>query len=219
MSDGGEYTIGAEVICSDGICGKLTRVVIDPVGRALTHIVVEPRNRSELGRLVPIDLVAETAPQICLRCALNEFDQLEDAEELRFLSDAGEQMGYADGETLAWPYYGLNMGTGIDVDMGAMAAQNTQYMVDRVPVGQVEILRGDQVHASDGDIGQIQGFVIDPSDHHVTHVLLQEGHLWGKKQVAIPIGAVKKVSPDGVRLALSKDEVRELPAVALNRHD
>jgi sporulation protein YlmC with PRC-barrel domain len=219
MSEEGQYTIGAEVTCNDGACGRLTRVVIDPVLRALTHIVVEPRSRSELGRLVPVDLVEETAGQIRLRCSVSEFNELEDAEELRFLSEAGEQMGYAGGEMLAWPYYGLNMGTGIDMDMGMTAAQNTQYIADRVPVGEVEILRGDQVHASDGSIGQIQGLVIDPKDHHVTHVLLQEGHLWGKKQVAIPIGAVEEVSSDGVRLSLSRDEVRELPPVEVDRRE
>ena len=53
-------------------------------------------------------------------------------------------------------------------------------------------------------------------DHHVTHVLLDEGHLWGQKQVAIPISAVTGVE-DGVRLNLTKDEVRDLPAVDLDR--
>lgn len=40
--------------------------------------------------------------------------------------------------------------------------------------------------------------------------LLDEGHLWGKRRVAIPIGAVADFS-DGVRLSLTKDEVRDLP--------
>ena len=85
---------------------------------------------------------------------------------------------------------------------------------DRVPVGEVEVRRGEHVHATDGEIGRVQGLVIDPSDHHVTHVLLDEGHLWGQKQVAIPIGAVTSVD-DGVRLNLTKDEVRDLPPVEL----
>jgi hypothetical protein len=54
-------------------------------------------------------------------------------------------------------------------------------------LGEVEIRRGDHVHASDGDIGRVHGLVIDPRNHRVTHVLLQEGDLWGRKQVAIPI--------------------------------
>ncbi len=45
----------------------------------------------------------------------------------------------------------------------------------------------------------------------MTHILLDEGHLWGKRRVAIPIGAVASFS-DGVRLSLTRDEVRDLPA-------
>jgi hypothetical protein len=59
----------------------------------------------------------------------------------------------------------------------------------------------------------VQGLVIDPSDHHVTHFLLDEGHLWGHKRVAIPISAVAEVGAEGVRVSLSKDEVRDLPPV------
>ena len=82
---------------------------------------------------------------------------------------------------------------------------------DSVPLGEVAVRRGEQVHATDGDIGRVQGLVID-SDRHVTHVLLQEGHLWGRKKVAIPIGAVIGID-DGIRLNLTKHEVQELPPV------
>jgi hypothetical protein len=35
-----EFTIGSEVCSSDGPCGVLARVVIDPVARAPAHLVV-----------------------------------------------------------------------------------------------------------------------------------------------------------------------------------
>ena len=91
------------------------------------------------------------------------------------------------------------------------------YFASRIPAGDVEIRRGECVHATDGDIGRVQGLVVDPSDHHVTHVLLEEGHLWGKKEVSIPIESVTEVSDDGVRLALSRDEVRDLPSLGVSR--
>jgi hypothetical protein len=42
MSEATEFTIGSEVVCSEGACGELRRVVVNPVARALTHLVVEP---------------------------------------------------------------------------------------------------------------------------------------------------------------------------------
>jgi len=56
--------------------------------------------------------------------------------------------------------------------------------------------------------------VIDPSDHLVTHVLLQEGHLWGRQEVAIPISAISDFGTD-IRLSITKSEVQELPSVDL----
>ena len=43
MSAPTEFTIGSEVCSSDGPCGELRRVIIDPVARTLTHLVVEPK--------------------------------------------------------------------------------------------------------------------------------------------------------------------------------
>jgi uncharacterized protein YrrD len=72
--------------------------------------------------------------------------------------------------------------------------------------------RGEQVHATDGEIGKVKGLVIDRTSHHVSHVLLEEGHLWGRKEVAIPISAVAGFDK-GIQLNLTKDQVQDLPAV------
>jgi sporulation protein YlmC with PRC-barrel domain len=202
------------------MCGELRRVVVDPVARTLTHLVVEPRHRQGNGRLVPIDIVESAAAEIQLRCTMAEFNALEDAEETQFLPGAAGQWDYQQEQMLSLPYYGLGTGTGMGLGIGGMHVGDPNVgpeavITDRVPVGEVEVRRGDQVHATDGVIGRIQGLVIDPSDHHVTHVLLDEGHLWGKKTIAIPINAVKDAK-DGVRLNLTKDQVRDLPPVDLD---
>ena len=225
MSDTSEFTIGSDVSCSDGICGEFTRVVVDPVARALTHLVVEPKHGRGQDRLVPVDLVDSAGDEIRLRCSTAEFGELENAEETRFLPGARGTWDYRQDQMLSWPYYGLGMG-GISVGgmsvggmgIGGMGMGPVPQTItrDRVPAGDVEVRRGEHVHASDGDIGRVQGLVVDPADHHVTHVLLEEGHLWGKKEVAIPIGAVTGVD-DGVRLSLTKDEVGALPPVELDR--
>jgi sporulation protein YlmC with PRC-barrel domain len=219
MSGSTEFTIGSDVSCSDGVCGELKRVVVDPVARALTHLVVEPKHGGGAGRLVPVDLVNSAGEEIRLRCSSAEFDALENAEETRFLPGLSGEWGYPSEQVLAWPYYGLGVGMGTDsMGMGNMNAGPQMVTRDRVPVGDIQVRRGEHVHATDGSIGRVQGLVVDPADHHVTHVLLDEGHLWGKKEVAIPIGAVTGVD-DGVRLSLTKDEVADLPPVDLDHAD
>ena len=52
--------------------------------------------------------------------------------------------------------------------------------------------------------------------NHVTHVLLQEGHLWGRKDVAIPISAVTRIAAR-IEVSLSRQQVHDLPPVAIDR--
>lgn len=215
MSETTQFIIGSDVSCSDGSCGELRRVVVDPIARVITHLVVEEKHRQGTGHLVPIDLVDSSDAEIHLRCTRAQFEALEDAEETQFLPGAPGQWGYEQDQMLSLPYYGLG-GMGMMGSLGGMGMGMVSQPItfDRVPAGEVEVRRGEHVHATDGPIGKVQGLVVDPADHHVTHVLLDEGHLWGRKQVAIPIGAVTGVD-DGVQLNLTKDEVRDLPPVDL----
>jgi hypothetical protein len=47
----------------------------------------------------------------------------------------------------------------------------------------------------------------------VTHVLLGEGHVFGHKEVAIPIGAVTGAGEDGIRLNITNQQVQGLQSV------
>ena len=220
MADTTQFTIGAEASCSDGACGEVSRVVVDPVARAVTHLVIEPKDRRGLGRLVPLSLVDATAAEVRLRCTMAEFDALEHAEETHFLPGTDGYATYGPGEVLTLPYYGAAAGEGEggigDDDLGlgfggGDVPQTVTY--DSVPLGEVAVRRGEHVHATDGDIGRVQGLVIDAGNGHVTHVLLQEGHLWGRKEVTIPISAVTEVDEDGIKLKITKQEVQDLPPV------
>ena len=227
MSEQTEFMIGSEVSSSDGACGELRRVVIDPVARALTHLVVEPKHGSAKGRLVPVDLVASASEGITLTCTTSEFDKLDEAEETEFLPGGDGRFGYGQDQMISWPYFGMGGGLVAAGGLGGAAYAGTTgnrgpsgHVVtnDVVPGGEVLVRRGEPVHATDGAIGKVKGLVIHPGDHCVTHVLLDEGHLWGQKRVAIPISAVKDVE-DGVRLNLTKDEVRDLPPVQVDEHE
>jgi sporulation protein YlmC with PRC-barrel domain len=209
------YVIGSKVYCGDEELGELSRVVIDPVAPALTHLVVEPRHHPEDARLVPIDLAEQEADVIRLRCDKVGFEGLEPAQTTEFLPAATDELGYPADQSLWMPYFPLGP-VGSPGGLYAAPPPNEPRTVtyERVPSGEVQVKRGQPVHATDGEIGRVQGLVIDPEDHQVTHVLLEEGHLWGKKQVALPIRNVTDVH-QGVHLDLSKDQIRDLPPVDL----
>ena len=48
MTEETQFAIGAKVRCSDGSCGEVRRLVIDPAPETVTHLVVQPLEASVL---------------------------------------------------------------------------------------------------------------------------------------------------------------------------
>jgi len=216
-----EFAIGATVRCSDGVCGEVRRMIVDPATDTVTHLVVEPKHRRVAGRLVPLHLAAATDGGVRLHCSMAEFDSFDHAEEREFADEADQYVGTGGlvGDAMAYGVggevyvAGLRGGMGVTEGMRApQPAHRKTIIQDVVPLGEIQVRPGDRVHAVDGEIGRVHGFFVSPGDDRVTHVLLEEGHLWGHKEVAIPVSAVTGVDL-GIRLNITKQQVENLPPV------
>ena len=201
------FRIGADARCTDGACGQVSRIIVNPATREVTHLAVDPKHRPGAGRLVPVDLVDATTGQIRLGCTLAEFQALrpaQEAESVRDLDPTGHPHHVSARKT------GLRTYPWMVRDRGGPEAPQ-QATVNSIPSGGVEVHPGLIICATDGEIGQVQGLVVEPAGHQVTHVLVQKGHMPGRKEVAIPIGAVTKIGTLLIHLSLTKHQVKDLP--------
>jgi sporulation protein YlmC with PRC-barrel domain len=215
--------IGKSVRCTDGVYGELADIVIDPLEKRVAHLVVRPEQGEGEARLVPIQLAKRTDDEqreIELDCTLDQaqgFESVHRAAYLRLGENPTEDPDWDVGveDVLAMPYYAGGLADG---GFGGQFDSHATIYYDRVPKGEVEVRRASAVISTDDhELGEVDGFVVD-ADEHITHFVLQRGHLWGRKEVTVPIGAVAKIERDAVHLALSKDEVGALPAVRVGRH-
>jgi sporulation protein YlmC with PRC-barrel domain len=197
--------LGSTAVCSDGYRGHVAAVVLDPAAGTVTHLVVEPEGRSGLARLVPLDLTDAAPDGIRLRCTEAEFQDLSAAEETL----AEFTLGYQVPVQLLPP--GWRGTGGPATEGGTIPRIPEKETVDVIPPGEVAERRGGHVHATDGDIGQVRALRIDLASRQVTHVLVREGHLLARKDVAIPFGSVTGFD-DGIRLSITRQQVRDLPA-------
>jgi hypothetical protein len=102
-----DLVLGSRVRCCDGPAGTLTRIVLDPVSGAVTHLVVLGRAGQRTLRLVPIHLVESAGDDIWLHCDRSAFEALEVAEGREYVpaSDDGRRMDADWG--LHEPFYWL----------------------------------------------------------------------------------------------------------------
>jgi hypothetical protein len=222
------FKLGTDVCCADGDCGQLKSVVISPGEDAVTHLVVKPVHQQGLAKLVPLQLVDPTlspAPggEVWLRCSMAEYGQLDPAEATYFSPGDAEDPTFSTDPAVSNPSYTPPGAMGMPGVMGMPAMPGggrreaaQPVTVDAVPdklPGADEVSPGERVHASDGDIGHIQGVVADPGTGRVTAVLLRERHLLSHRTVLIPRSAVAAVGEDGFHLSISKRQVQDLPPV------
>ena len=209
--------IGSGAVSSDGYRGEVVAVVVDPAAGAVTHLVVEPHGRAGLARLVPLDLAdladfADARPgQVRLRCTEAEFMSLEAAEETL----AEFVPGYPDPVQLLPP--GWRDAGGPTADGGTILRIPEKETIDVVPAGEVEEHRGDRVHATDGEAGHLRAVRIDPGSGRVTHVLIRHGPAWDRADTAIPAEMVAGFGEGGIRLGITRRQVRDLPPADLDQ--
>jgi len=196
--------IGAAAVCRDGFAGELKGLVVDPRARAVTHLVIEPEHAQGLARLVPLDHADASAEPIRLGYTEAEFKDLGPAEETL----AEFVPGYGVPVQLLPAGEGWRPADGPVADGETIPQIREMETIPVVPDTEVEEGGGDQVHATDGQVGQFHGLRVDPASGEVLAVLLKR-HSWGHGELAIPVGKVSGFEA-GVQLSITKQEVRDL---------
>ncbi len=205
-----DIPLNVKVVCQDGECGKTTTIILNPVTTEVTHVVVKDRHQEYI---VPLDLITETTPDsVKLMLNRQELAKQEPFIRTQFLGQEMLDQEYdaatvaAEMDAVMWPYNTLDDNY---LDM--------YLQIEQIPHDELAIHRGAHVEASDGHIGRVDEFIINPENNHITHLVLLEGHLWGKKEVTLPLSQIERIEQDTVYLKLDKETVKALPAVPTGR--
>jgi sporulation protein YlmC with PRC-barrel domain len=201
-----DIPINVEVLCAGKECGRSTSLVINPINEQVTHLVVAEKAFPNIEHLVPVDkILASTPNSIQLRCSQTDLAAIDTFEETDFI-EAGKleaSLPYSVPYEV-WPY-------------AIYEAVHMPLERDRIPIGEVAIHRSTPVKATDGQVGRVDEFLVDPEDDTISHLVLREGHLWGQKDVTIPVSEIKKITEEAVYLKLDKKTIEVLPTVPVRR--
>jgi hypothetical protein len=207
-----EIPLNARVECTDGVCGRSESILVNPVLDKVTHLIVrEAASNTEY--IVPIDFVVETIDDtIRLRCSKAELKKMDPFIKTTFVEQKVPDRNFN--------YPGGLFGGGAYYYLPYVASDETVQVPmehKQIPVGELTAQRGTRVEATDGYIGHVDEFVVNPENGHITHLVMREGHLWGKKDVIIPVSAMGDTREDTVFLTLDKHQVESLPTFPLHR--
>jgi hypothetical protein len=200
-----EIPLGVEVLCDGKGCGRSMAVVVNPITDQVTHIVVREGHAPHTERMVPASVVERLeGGELVLKATKEELAAMEPFVETYFIQATFDR--YEPGMGYTWPY--------------VIHEKELHYIPEKlesIPPGEVAIHRGAALFASDGPVGKLDEFVVQKTDSHVTHLVMKEGHLWGRRDVVIPVSEVASMSGETVHLKLTRREIGELPPLKLHR--
>jgi len=207
-----EIPLQAQVECTDGVCGTSVYVLINPIIDQITHLVVRESSSPHTEYIVPVDIVSTTvADTIHLRCSKTVLKQMEPFIHAEFIQEkVPDYAGYRSG------MYGMGSYYYMPYVIPDITVQ-VQVKHQQIPAGELAVRRGTQVEATDGHVGHVDEFVVNPEDGHITHMVMREGHLWGQKDVTIPISAIGDTRDDTVFLKINKQQIGALPTFPVHR--
>jgi len=210
-----EIPLNAQVDCTDGVCGRSVYVLIDPVIDQVTHLVVKENASPNTEYIVPVDLVTETiVDTIRLRCSKAEMEKMDPFIKTKFIEERVPERYYS--------YSGGTYGVGTYYYLPYVILETMQVPVEtqQIPPGELAVRRGTRVMATDGHVGYADEFVVNPENGHITHLVMREGHLWGQKDVIIPVSAISTMGrphEDAVFLNIDKRKIGSLPTFPIKR--
>jgi len=201
-----DIPLNATVRCRDGECGTCVAVVLDPVRQELTHFVLETERPHRNQYLIPVsDILESDHHEIRLPCRRDDLARYRIFKHIEYLPVEPVEMPFIpdlfEDSAFLWPYVQAAGSTVVQTD------------VESVPPHELAIHRGARVEATDGDIGRVDEFIVNPDNGQITNLVLREGHFWGQKEKTIPLSAIDHVYDDSVYLKLSKEEIAGLPTV------
>jgi sporulation protein YlmC with PRC-barrel domain len=201
-----DLPVKADVYCADGHAGHSTYVIGNPDTQQVTHLVVKEDRIPFTERVVSVDQVAQTTHEmIRLRCTKDQLAQMPPFIQTEYiLADIPNYEAR----------YGLypNLPLTVPVEKRYIPVEH-QY----IPAGELAVHRGAAVEATDGHVGRVDEFLVDPENERITFLVMRQGHLWGQKEVSIPVSAIARVEEDTVYLKLDKATIEALPAVPAGR--
>jgi len=198
-----DMPVNAEVRCADGVCGQSVCVIVNPVTRQITHLVVAEENFLHTQRLVPVDLVIDSTPHLIhLRCVKADLAAQKPFVETEYIQGDMAYSIYVANQYTMWPY---------------VIPETLPIEHIHIPPGELAVRRGAQVQATDGRVGQVDEFLVNPVNGYITHLVLREGHLWGQKDVTIPVSQIERIEENTVYLKLDRHSIEALPTVPASR--
>lgn len=219
----------ANVYTADGKdVGRIERVVMDPISKEVTHVIVRQGFIFTEDKAVPIDyFYSQSEDSVVLRSDIADLDSIPRFEETHYVPAHLTETDMEPGSSVVDAYYWyppagaahyptLNMyGVPLMASTGERPYGTDQPYIERtkqnIPEDTVALEEGARVvSADDQHVGDIEQVLMDSESNYATHIVISQGLLL-KTHKLVPTFWFSTVTEDEVTLAVPASFLEQLP--------
>jgi uncharacterized protein YrrD len=210
---------GTDVLAADGQkVGEVDRVVLDPISKEVTHLVIEKGFLLKTEKVIPISVVGPATDETVTSWQQSdEIDAFPDLVEEEYVAatrkddlEMRERVPAGPARPL-YPYPPFVLPGEVSGRGMFRVPDYVMHVEQNIPDGTVALEAGAHVVSSDGDtLGDIERILVDPETEYATHLVISEGFL-EKTRKLVPTSWIGRLGEDTVELTLEADVIHELP--------
>ncbi len=190
----------AGVACTDGPCGRVESVIVDPLADRVTHLVVRARAAPHAEYLLPLDeVISAEGATVRVARTREALEALERFTDIIYVDQSDPQVLHkalhgATDDHVRWAE--ARPGP----EMLVLGAEDVPVEHERVPPGEKVLHRSACVVANDGRVAELEAIVIDEGTGRLWGLVMKEGHLWARHEVTLPVAEIARIEDDVVYL-------------------
>ncbi|MBZ0295642.1 MAG: PRC-barrel domain-containing protein [Anaerolineae bacterium] len=203
--------------------GRITHVVLDPVTKKVTHVVVHQGIIFTEDKVIPIQMFQSLCPEgVVLREGIGDLHDLPKFEEPFYVKigvprniESATLAGMVGGLYLVPPSDSERYFPDREEESQKPYYRYVQAAKQNIPVGEIALKEGAAVISADHQhIGDIESVIVDPQTDQVTDVVMSKSKLLTITRKLIPASWIQSVCEDGVYLNVDADSLTALPEYA-----
>lgn len=216
-----QFTDGARVYTAEGQeVGRITHMVLNPVTKKASHIVVRQGVIFTENKVIPMDWIEDaTSEKAVLRAGISDLQDLPRFEESHFVPVEHSRDAGTGGVVAT--VGGLYLNPPVDLPVDAYGVPDYRFIPERryaestmqnIPDDTMAVKEGARVYSADDQhVGHIESMIVDPRTEYVTHIVISQGLLL-KTRKRVPAFWCEFIEEDAVHLAVDAEMLNNLPA-------
>ncbi len=200
---------------NDEKVGHVDRVVVDPVDKEITHIVVKAGFIFTEDTVVPMDYVHHSDKERVILTAREEgFDDLPPFMETDYVTaDEDTTPEFVQPTYASTVYYYAPLSGYVANEYNTSSDRRyVNAQVKNIPEGTIVLEEGMDVVSSDGDvIGSVGELKFESTSDQITAILVESGIPFFKDKKIIPTRWIHSITDDHINLAVTKNYLERLP--------